>query len=77
MLGRTLVGSASDLKVEAIYRSTVGDESALHLCRTAHFLARVRPKHAMWPIRQRATDWYSAYKIIADHRCATCPSDCI
>lgn len=37
MPDRTLVGSESDLKVEAIYRYTVEDESALHLCRTAHF----------------------------------------
>ena len=42
MPGRTLDGSESDLKVEAIYHSTVGDESALHLCRAAHLLARVR-----------------------------------
>ena len=37
MFDRTLVGSESDLKVEAIYRSRVENKGALHLCRPAHF----------------------------------------
>ena len=38
MFDCTLIGSESDLKVEAIYRSTLENKSALHLCHTAHFI---------------------------------------